>query len=63
MIKTLEEKTMQDEEVCRYLKLVDRRLFILTHSGINWKPEYGSEMEAIDRELAGLRVMIDRSGA
>ena len=54
---------MTDEEVCRYLELVDRRLFILTHSGINWKPEYGSEMEALDRELAGLRVMIDRSGA
>ena len=42
---------MTDKEICRYLELVDRRLFILVHSGINWKPEYAEELEAIDREL------------
>ncbi len=51
---------MTDKEVCRYLELVDRRLFILIHSGIDWKPVYTPELEAIDRELAGLRKMVDR---
>lgn len=37
---------MTDKEVCRYLELVDRRLFILIHSGIDWKPEYTPELEA-----------------
>ena len=46
---------MTDREVCRYMELMDRRVFILTHSGISWKPEYGPELEAIDRELARLR--------
>lgn len=50
---------MTDKEVCRYLELVDRRLFILIHSGIDWKPDYTPELEAIDRELAGLRKMVD----
>lgn len=51
---------MPDEAVCRYLNLVDRRLFILTHSGIDWKPEYEVELETIDRELGRLRVMVDQ---
>ena len=50
---------MTDKEVCRYLELVDRRLFILVHSGSNWKPEYAAELEAIDRELVELRKMVD----
>jgi len=51
---------MGAEEVCRYLELLDRRLYIVTHSGIDWKPEYGSELAAVDRELAGLRKLIDQ---
>lgn len=51
---------MSEKEVNRYLKLVDRRLFILVHSGIDWKPEYGPELDAIDKELAGLRKLVDR---
>lgn len=43
---------MTDKEVSRYLELMVRRVFILTHSGISWKPEYGSELAAIDRELS-----------
>lgn len=50
---------MTDKEVCRYLGLVDRRLFIIIHSGIDWKPEYALELEAIDRELARLKEMVD----
>lgn len=50
---------MTDKEICRYLELVDRRLFILVHSGINWKPEYAEELEAIDRELEELKKVVD----
>ena len=46
---------MTGKEVCRYIDLVDRRVFIFTHSGVDWKPEYTAELEAIDRELAELR--------
>lgn len=51
---------MSEKEVCRYLELADRRLFIVIHSGIDWQPEYGPELEAIDKELAGLREQVDR---
>lgn len=50
---------MTDKEVCRYLGLVNRRLFIIIHSGIDWKPEYALELEAIDRELARLKEMVN----
>ncbi len=49
---------MTDKEVVRYLTLVDRKLTILA-SGIKWKPEYGPELEAIDKEIEGLRVKVD----
>ena len=51
---------MTDREVCRYLELVDRRLFLLAHSGVDWKPEYAAELEAIDKELAELRRLVDQ---
>jgi len=50
---------MTEKEVLRYLALVERRLFILT-TGIHWKPEYASELKAIDQELAKLRVLVDQ---
>lgn len=52
---------MTDKEVCRYLELADRRVFILMHSGESWKPEYGSELEAIDRELTRLRMLVGQA--
>lgn len=52
---------MSDKEVCRYLELVDRRLFIIIHSGIDWKTGYISEMEDIDKELAELRVLVEKA--
>ncbi len=51
---------MAGKEVCRYIDLVDRRVFIITHSGVDWKTEYTAELEAIGRELAGLRKKVDR---
>lgn len=50
---------MTGKEICRYLELVDRRLFILIHSGIHWKSEYAEELEAIDRELEELKKVVD----
>ena len=52
---------MTDKEVCRYMELMDRRVLIIMHSGISWKPEYGPELEAIDRELARLRALVDQA--
>lgn len=51
---------MTDREVCRYLELVDRRAFIVMNSGVGWRPEYAAEMEAIDKELTGLRRLVDQ---
>lgn len=51
---------MSGKEINRYLTLVDRRLFIVAHFGVDWKPEYGSELEAIDQEIAGLRLLVDQ---
>ena len=47
------------EEILRYIYLVDRRLTILQNSGVNWKPEYELELEAIDKELKQLRAVVE----
>lgn len=49
---------MTQKDVLRYLYLVDRRLTILT-SGVNWKPEYETELKDIERELSELRFLLD----
>lgn len=36
---------MTEKEVSRYIDLVHRKTHILAHSGVDWKPEYGLEME------------------
>lgn len=53
---------MTDKDVVRYLQLVDRKLSILT-AGIHWKPEYGPELEVIDKEIKGLRRSVDQEHA
>ncbi len=50
---------MSDKQVLKYLHLVDRRLYIILNSGINWKPEYGPELEKIDRELAEMQKTVE----
>lgn len=52
---------MTEKQINRYLELVDRRLFLLLHSGKEWKPEHGKEMEQIDRELGTLRPLVERA--
>ena len=51
---------MTGEQVSRYIELMDRRRFILLHYGIDWKPEYGPELQQIDRELARLRPQVEQ---
>lgn len=48
-----------DMDVLSYLNLLQRRCYIFLHSGASWKPEYGSELEAIDQQLAVYRSRID----
>ena len=45
---------MTEEQITRYLQLASRKTFILLHSGTDWKPEYASELMAIDQELTEL---------
>lgn len=52
---------MTAEEVNRYLDLVNRRLYILVHSGIDWKPEYEAEMQRIDQELAEMQPIVEQA--
>lgn len=50
---------MTATDVIRYLELVERRMFIIEHSGMSWRPEYEPELKSIDRELVKLRKVID----
>lgn len=50
---------MTQEQVLRYLDLVDRRLFIVMHSGVDWKPEYEKELADIDKEISYFRKIIN----
>ena len=57
--ETCQELTVED--IARYMLLAERKAYILMHSGISWKPEYGPELEAIDKELASLRVLVGQA--
>ena len=50
---------MTDVEVSRYINAVHTKMCILTHSGINWKPEYDQMLEKANKELAELRPLVD----
>ena len=50
---------MTDVEVKRYIDAVHTKTWILLHSGVDWKPEYGELMEEVNKELAELRPLID----
>ena len=49
---------MTQEQVLRYLELANRESYIIIHSGDSWKPEWEDELEAIKKELDGLREII-----
>ena len=50
---------MTAQQVSRYIDLVNRRMDVLSHSGVDWKPEYGLELNQIEKELAELRLLVD----
>ena len=50
---------MTAQQVSRYIDMVNRRTDILNHSGVDWKPEYGLELNQIEKELAELRPLVD----
>lgn len=54
------EEDMTEKQVSRHIDLVHRRIYILAHSGVDWKPEYGLEMEQINRELETLRPLVEK---
>lgn len=50
---------MTAQQVSRYIDLVNRRMQIFEHCGVDWKPEYGLELNQIEKELADLRPLVD----
>lgn len=52
---------MTGKQVNRYLELVKRRLFILNHSGTDWKPEYIEELKQVNQELEQLRPIVEQA--
>lgn len=54
---------MTKEQITRYLQLASRKTFILLHSGTDWKPEYASELMAIDQELTELMKVKEQAHA
>ena len=50
---------VSEDQIMRYLDLVDRRMYIIMHSGVDWQPSYGPELESINKELSELRVLVD----
>mgnify|MGYP006979154402 CR=1 FL=1 len=52
---------MTPEQVTRYINLVNRKTFILAHSGVDWKPEYAQELEEINKELDKLRPLVEEA--
>ena len=51
---------MTAEQVSKYIDLMYKRMHILTHSGVDWKPEYSEEIAKINKELAELRSLVDQ---
>lgn len=54
---------MTAEQVQQYIKLANRKSFIICHSGNDWKPEYEEELQQINQELALLRPLVDAEHA
>ena len=51
---------MNKHDVSKYIDLLHRRTFILLHSGIDWKPEYETELQQINQKLDLLRSLVDQ---
>ena len=51
---------MTIKEMNRYMRLVNRLMWIMDHSGVSWQPEYAEEAEQIRKELKELRPVIEK---
>lgn len=51
---------MTAEQVSRYIDLVHRRTWLITHSGVDWKSEYSEEIAQIDKEISELRPLVEQ---
>ena len=54
---------MTADEVLRYIQLARRKMYILTHSGIEWLPEYEEDLQQINQGLDLLRLLVDAEHA
>lgn len=52
---------MTIKEMNRYMRLVNRLMWIMDHSGVSWQPEYADEAEQIRKELKKLRPIIEET--
>ena len=52
---------MELKTVNKHVKLVNRLMWIMDHSGISWKPEYAEEAEQIRKELKEMRPVIEKA--
>ena len=52
---------MELKIVNKYVKLVNRLMWIMDHSGVSWQPEYAKEAEQIRKELKELRPIIEEA--
>lgn len=52
---------MTVKEMNRYMRLVNRLMWIMDHSGVSWRPEYAEEAEQIRKELKELRPIIEEA--
>ena len=52
---------MTIKEMNRYMRLVNKLMWIMDHSGVSWQPEYEEEAEQIWKELKELRPVIEKA--
>lgn len=52
---------MELKIVNKYVKLVNRLMWIMDHSGVSWQPEYAEEAEQIRKELKEMRPVIEKA--
>lgn len=50
---------MTDKQVLEYIRLVDRKLEIITAPAGQWRESYTKELEEIESRLAELRPLVD----
>lgn len=55
--------SVTNDQVVKYLTLLDQKVRITAHSGVEWRPEYSAELMEIDKALSELRSTINEECA